>query len=178
MAGDEQQDGAAPDMSGASKRLDGAIGHVVAGGAMLALPVAFLLFLQWPLRDLFRGWSREANDLGQIAFALYVAIAVTAATRAGSHLALATSARTPSSAARRRWRRATILLGALPWSLFLIVSGRQLFWAALSQGERFADTANPGYFLVKLAAALLALLLLLQAILDWRNADLQTGRRI
>jgi TRAP-type C4-dicarboxylate transport system permease small subunit len=53
----------------------------------LILPVVLLLFLQWPLRDLVRSHSREANDLGQWIFALYVAASVTAATRAHTHLA-------------------------------------------------------------------------------------------
>ena len=66
-------------------------------------------------------------------------------------------------------RRAGILVGALPWALFLLFSGRQLFWTSLAHVERFADTANPGYFIVKLAAALLAVLVVLQAIVDWRK---------
>jgi len=67
--------------------LDRLIGYVVSAAKWLALPLVTLLFLQWPLRDLFRGYSREANDLGQVVFALFVAVSVTAATRAGTHLA-------------------------------------------------------------------------------------------
>jgi uncharacterized membrane protein YccC len=48
--------------------LDRLIGCVVAAAKWLALPLITLLFLQWPLRELFRGYSREANDLGQVAF--------------------------------------------------------------------------------------------------------------
>ena len=59
----------------------------LSGGRFLLLPVVALLFLQWPLRDIFRAWSREANDLGQWLFALYVAICITAATREHTHLA-------------------------------------------------------------------------------------------
>src|SRR5215217_4635917 len=62
--------------------VDRAVGATVSLGRWLALPVVLLLFLQWPLRDAVRAWSREANDLGQCFFALFVAIAVTAATRA------------------------------------------------------------------------------------------------
>jgi len=62
--------------------LDRLIGHLVAAAKWLALPLITLLFLQWPLRDVFRAYSREANDLGQLIFALYVAMSVTAATRA------------------------------------------------------------------------------------------------
>jgi hypothetical protein len=41
--------------------LDRLIGCVVAAAKWLALPLITLLFLQWPLRELFRGYSREAN---------------------------------------------------------------------------------------------------------------------
>jgi len=51
-------------------------------------PAGFLLlFLQWPLRDLVQAYSREANDLAQVLFALYVSIALTQATRQRTHLA-------------------------------------------------------------------------------------------
>ena len=68
--------------------VDRLIGWLVAGAKWLALPLITLLFLQWPLRDYIQVYSREANDLGQWLFALYVAAAVTAATRAGTHLAV------------------------------------------------------------------------------------------
>ncbi len=150
-------------------RLDRLLGRASDAGAYLALPVALLLFLQWPLREFLRLGSREANDLGQVFFAVHVALAVTAATRAGAHLALSTLGRERPAATRRMLRRAGILVGALPWALFLLFSGRQLFWTSLAHVERFADTANPGYFIVKLAAALLAVLVVLQAIVDWRK---------
>src|SRR5215831_11499967 len=67
--------------------LDRAVGFCVAAVQWLALPLILLLFLQWPLRDIVRSFSREANDLGQIIFALFVAVSITAATRAGTHLA-------------------------------------------------------------------------------------------
>jgi hypothetical protein len=46
--------------------LDRLIGTVVAAAKWLALPLITLLFLQWPLRELVGGYSREANDLGQV----------------------------------------------------------------------------------------------------------------
>ena len=67
--------------------LDCTIEYLVAAIKWLVLPLILLLFLQWPLRDWFRSYSREANDLGQIFFALFVAVSVTAASRAGTHLA-------------------------------------------------------------------------------------------
>jgi len=36
--------------------VDRLIGWLVAGAKWLALPLITLLFLQWPLRDLFRAW--------------------------------------------------------------------------------------------------------------------------
>ena len=64
----------------ASSALDRALALATAAARHLALPLSLLLFLQWPLRDLVRSYSREANDLGQWIFALYVAASVTAAT--------------------------------------------------------------------------------------------------
>jgi len=61
-------------------RLDRLIAGVIAAAQWLALPLILLLFLQWPLRDLVQCCSRQANDLGQIIFALLVAVSVTAAT--------------------------------------------------------------------------------------------------
>ncbi len=67
--------------------LDRLLGRALGALQWLALPLAMLLFLQWPLRDLIHGYSTQANDLAQILFALYVAGSVAAATRAGTHLA-------------------------------------------------------------------------------------------
>ena len=60
-------------------RLNRLVGAVIFGAQWLALPLILLLFLQWPMRDVVRAYSREANDLGQIFFALFVAVSVTAA---------------------------------------------------------------------------------------------------
>src|ERR1051325_8203610 len=49
--------------------LDRFIAAVLRSLQWLILPVVILLFLQWPLRDLVRSHSREANDLGQWIFA-------------------------------------------------------------------------------------------------------------
>src|SRR5262249_28760821 len=65
--------------------LDRLVAAILSGGRWLLLPVVLLLFLQWPLRDLVRAWSRDANDLGPWLFALYVAMGFTAATRADTH---------------------------------------------------------------------------------------------
>src|SRR5207253_2573805 len=69
--------------------------------AWLVLPLALLLFAQWPLRDLVQAYSREANDLAQVVFALYMAVAVSAATRANVHLSAGHHA--PRVTTRRAW---------------------------------------------------------------------------
>ena len=68
--------------------VDRMMGRLLAAARWLVLPVALILFLQWPLRDFVRAWSREANDLGQWIFALYVSLAMTFATRERTHLAV------------------------------------------------------------------------------------------
>jgi TRAP-type mannitol/chloroaromatic compound transport system permease small subunit len=146
--------------------LDRLVAAILLGGRWLLLPVVALLFLQWPLRDLVRGWSREANDLGQWLFALYVAMAFTAATRAHTHLAADAVARHYSERTRVLIARAGTLLALLPWALFLVIGGAKLIVPSLRTLEAFPDTYNPGYFIIKLALWVLAGLILLQAVAD------------
>ena len=146
--------------------LDRAIGAVLGLAKWLVIPVVFLLFLQWPLRDVFQAYSREANDLGQWIFALFMAAAVTAATRQRIHLAADTFAQRYPPSWRKSIARAGALLGLAPWAVFVLYASRQIVWMSLKQLESFPDTYNPGYFLVKLALWLLAALLLAQAIVD------------
>ena len=134
--------------------------------APLVLPVSLLLFLQWPLRDLVHAGSREANDLAQVLFALYVAVALTAATRDRAHLAADVVASGYSRPWRRRLWRAACLAIVAPSALFVIGSGAHTAWLSIAQLEHFPETLNPGYFLVKVAALLLAVLVLVQAIVD------------
>jgi TRAP-type mannitol/chloroaromatic compound transport system permease small subunit len=132
----------------------------------LILPVVLLLFLQWPLRDLLRSYSREANDLGQWIFALYVAASVTAATRARTHLAADMVARRYRPALRAWLMRCGAALGLLPWALLVLIAGKNMVWSSLVSLEGFPDTYNPGYFIIKLALWVLAGLVLAQALLD------------
>jgi TRAP-type mannitol/chloroaromatic compound transport system permease small subunit len=151
---------------GCVKRLDRLIAAVIAGSQWLALPLVLLLFLQWPLRDLVHGYSREANDLGQICFAVFVAVSVTAATRAGTHLAADALAQRYSPRVRHRIRQAGAIFGLAPWALFILWSSRATVVSSLSLLERFGDTDNPGYFLIKLALWLMAGLILIQVVID------------
>jgi TRAP-type mannitol/chloroaromatic compound transport system permease small subunit len=146
--------------------LDRLVAAILRAGQWLLLPVVALLFLQWPLREFVRGWSREANDLGQWLFALYVAMAFTAATRAHTHLAADAVARHYGERTRAIIARAGALLGLMPWALFMLIGGAQLVVPSLTALERFPDTNNPGYFVIKLALWLLAGLVLMQAIVD------------
>jgi TRAP-type mannitol/chloroaromatic compound transport system permease small subunit len=148
------------------RSLDRLIGALVAAAKWLALALITLLFLQWPLRDLFRGFSREANDLGQIVFALFVAVSVTAATRARTHLTADLLARRYSAATRRRLGRIGAAVGLLPWALFILIAGKPAVMSSLRDFESFQDSGNPGYFLIKLALWVMAALITGQALLD------------
>lgn len=147
-------------------RLDRLTAAVIAATQWLALPLVLLLFLQWPLRDLVHAYSREANDLGQICFAVFVAVSATSATRAGTHLAADALAQRYPPRVRRRIRQFGALFGLAPWALFILWSSRQTVLSSLSLAERFADTDNPGYFLIKLALWIMAVLILVQAAID------------
>jgi TRAP-type mannitol/chloroaromatic compound transport system permease small subunit len=146
--------------------LDRLVDTLVAAAKWLALPLIALLFLQWPLRDLFRGYSREANDLGQIVFALFVAVSVTAATRAGTHLAADLLARQYSARTRRRLEQIGAAAGLLPWALFVLIAGKSTVVSSLAHLESFQDSGNPGYFLIKLALWVMAGAILVQSIVD------------
>jgi TRAP-type mannitol/chloroaromatic compound transport system permease small subunit len=146
--------------------LDRCIELILAAAKWLALPIVAALFLQWPLRDLIGAYSREVNDLGQWIFALYVAAAITAATRAGTHLAADTLARNYPPRWRARIGRMGILVGLLPWAIFVLVTSRNIVLLSVLSLEQFPDTYHPGYYLIKVALWLLALLVLIQGLID------------
>src|ERR1700752_5294389 len=122
------------------RRLDRLIGGLVAAAKWLALPLVVLLFLQWPLRDLVHHFSREANDLGQIIFALFVAVSVTAATRAGTHLSVDLVARHYSARTRQRLERLGAAVGLLPWALFILIASKTCVLTSLRDLEGFQDS--------------------------------------
>jgi TRAP-type mannitol/chloroaromatic compound transport system permease small subunit len=154
-------------MRGLCGHLGRGLGRALGLLKWLVLPVSLLLFLQWPLRELVQGYSREANDLGQWLFALYVAASVTAATQAGTHLAADALARRYRPRARRALSSIGSLAILLPWALFVAVSARPTIVSSVQHLERFADTGNPGYFIVKLALWLLTGLMLIAIALDF-----------
>jgi TRAP-type mannitol/chloroaromatic compound transport system permease small subunit len=132
----------------------------------LVLPLAVLLFLQWPLRELLQAYSREANDLAQILFALYVSVAVSDAMRRRTHIAADAFAHRFSARTRARLARAGALLVLIPWCTFVLYAAAPLIWNAVRHAEAFGETLNPGYFVIKIAVAILAVLVLLEALLE------------
>jgi TRAP-type C4-dicarboxylate transport system permease small subunit len=152
-------------------KVDRTVRSMVAAARWLVLPVALILFLQWPLRDFVQWGSREANDLGQWIFALYVSLAVTFATRERAHLAVDAIAHDYPLGARRFIGRWGTLACVAPWSLFMIWTTWPLAQRSALLLEKFPETMNSGYFLIKVAAVLLALLALVQALLDLRKHD-------
>jgi len=145
--------------------LDRLIAGLLRLAGWLVLPIVVLLFLQWPLREVFRFYSREANDLGQWIFAIYVAVSVTAATRAGTHLGTDALARFyPGTIRRALTRLGAILL--VPWALYVVLGSKDIVLGSIRGLEAFPDTNNFGYFLIKTALWILAGLMLAQAAID------------
>lgn len=158
-------------LSDCLRRLDRGVERLLSAGLVLSLPLSLLLFLQWPLRDWLQAYSRQANDLGQCLFALYISLAISYATRRRSHLATDILAQRWSPRWLRRLKRAGALLGLLPWSCFLLYAAAPTVIASVRSLESFPETFNPGYFLVKAAMFLLGLLVLAQALIELSDSD-------
>jgi TRAP-type mannitol/chloroaromatic compound transport system permease small subunit len=146
--------------------LDRAVGGVTRSAEFLVLPLALLLFLQWPLRELVQAYSREANDLAQCLFALYVSVAITFATRRRAHLATDVIAQRYPGRARAVLERIAALVVLVPWSAFMLAAAWPNVAQSVRQFESFPETFNPGYFVLKIALWLLALFVLAQALVD------------
>jgi TRAP-type mannitol/chloroaromatic compound transport system permease small subunit len=77
----------------------------------------------------------------------------------------------------RRWpapvRRRLAVLGTvaaiLPWALFVLWSAAPTVMRSIAGLERFPDTGNAGYFIVKSALVLLVVLAIAQALSDLRR---------
>jgi len=151
--------------------VDALIRAMTRGGRWLVLPVSLLLFAQWPLREIVQAYSREANDLAQVLFAIYAGIAITYATRRDAHLAVEAFAGMRPAPVRARIARAAAILVLLPWAAFLLYASWPILAQSVRQWEAFPDTFNPGYWALKLAVGLMALLVLLQAIVTALGRD-------
>jgi TRAP-type mannitol/chloroaromatic compound transport system permease small subunit len=153
-------------MTAFARVLDRIVGGITWAGGILVLPVSLLLFLQWPLRDVVQLYSREANDLAQCLFALYVSMAITYATRRHTHLATDIFAQRYSQGTRDALARIGALVVLVPWSLFILYAAWPVAAQSVRQLEAFPETYNPGYFVLKIALLLAAFLVLLQAFVD------------
>jgi TRAP-type mannitol/chloroaromatic compound transport system permease small subunit len=148
------------------RSLDRALGVIATAAAWLALPMSLLLFLQWPLREFVARYSREANDAAQILFALFVSVALTYATRRGSHVATDVLAARYSARVRGVIARIGAACVLLPWSGFIVFTAWSSTAQSVLQLEGFPETFNPGYFLIRIALLTLAALVFAQALVD------------
>ena len=71
------------------------------------------------------------------------------------------------SAATREWlTRAGAVFGLIPWSIIVLFTGWSIVRDSTLLLEHFPDTGNPGYFIIKLALLLMALLVLIEGVLE------------
>jgi hypothetical protein len=131
--------------------------------SVLVIGLCLLLFVQWPLRDWLQAYSRQANDIGQILFALYASVAITAASLARSHLAIASHHNDPVKVSAS-WRSWALLLCVVPWALFLIWTAVPQMLVSVAQMESFSEGNTPGYFILRIALVLLSVLVLIESV--------------
>lgn len=136
---------------------------LVVWAGFLVLPLALLLFAQWPLRDWLQAYSRQANDAAQILFGLYAAVAITAATRSRSHLALDKHGHNALKTIAS-WRAWALLACVGPWAFFLLWTAAPQMLESIRAREIFSEGLTPGYFMLRIALVLLAVLVLGQAV--------------
>ena len=123
-----------PGVNRALDAVDRVLSRLVDGAQWLALPIATLLLLQWPLREIVARFSREANDFGQVLFALFVSVALMAAMRERAHLHTDVLAHRYPPALRKWLEVGSLLFALIPWSLFILVAG--LYLVALLLARR------------------------------------------
>ncbi len=134
--------------------------------AWSVLALALLLLVQWPLREWVQAYSRQANDVAQIVFALLAAVSIAAASVAGTHLSAHIPARSGSAATQPAWRRWALAVCVLPWAVFMLLASAPQAWQALVGLEKFGETLTPGFFIIKCAGMLMVVLILLQTLLQ------------
>ena len=121
--------------------------------------LVFLLWIQWPMREILWGNARLFNDFGQIVFAFFWVLAFAVACTTQSHLQLTSSERIKPR--NSLWTSIWSLALTLPWALFVVYSGWPLLWHSVHDNEKFPDSYSPGFFLIKFALVLLPVGLLL-----------------
>lgn len=133
------------------------------GASVLVVGLCLLLFVQWPLRDWFQAYSRQANDVGQILFSIYASVALTAASLTKNHLAI-TKHDIHVNKVSVTWRSWALLLCVGPWALFLIWTAVPQMLVSVAQLEAFSEGNTPGYFILRIALVLLGGLVLFEAV--------------
>ena len=131
--------------------------------AWAVLALAVLLFVQWPLREWVQAYSRQANDVAQIVFALLAAASIAAASVADTHLSAHIGHATASQPAWRKWALAACVL---PWAVFMLWASAPQAWLALVSMEKFGETLTPGFFIIKCAGVLMVVLVLIQTVMQ------------
>jgi hypothetical protein len=133
----------------------------------LAVPMGLLLLLQWPLRTWVEAFSSFTGNMSQILFGVYAAFAITAASRAGSHLAFVKYGAAPVSLKTQLWRAWARLFLLTPWALLMLWTATPQMVESVLHLENFKDGGfTQGYFLLRIALVLLPLLVLVHAVAD------------
>lgn len=155
-----------------SQDRDQAMDYLLLATSVLVVPLALLLFAQWPLREWVQAWSRQANDAAQVVFAVYVAVAITAASRANTHLAaVRTTDHSPKRGRRAAiWRAGLVLACVGPWVVFMLWASAPMIAASVMRFDKFGASLMPGYFVIKLAMGLMLVLVLIDAMAGWLAA--------
>nr|WP_295776670.1 C4-dicarboxylate ABC transporter substrate-binding protein [Rhodoferax sp.] len=133
---------------------------------VLVLPLAFLLFAQWPLRSWLEAYSRDANNIAQIVFALYAAVAITAASRSKAHLAFVGYRKRVQRKATVLWRPWVRLVCVGPWAAFMLWTAVPQMVESIRVMEKFGEGYTAGYFVMRIALVVLAVLVLVNALAD------------
>jgi TRAP-type mannitol/chloroaromatic compound transport system permease small subunit len=93
-------------------------------------------------------------------------VSISAATRAGTHLAADALAQHYTARTREWLKRLGAGLGLLPWALFVLIAGKTFVVPSLLELESFPKTDSPGYFLIKCGLWLMAITIIAQAVVD------------
>lgn len=135
--------------------------------AWSVLALAMLLLVQWPLREWVQAYSRQANDVAQIVFALLAAVSIAAASVAGTHLSAHVPTRRGNDSTQpTAWRRWALAVCVLPWAVFMLWASAPQAWQALVGLEKFGETLTPGFFIIKCAGMLMLVLIVVQTLLQ------------
>jgi hypothetical protein len=133
----------------------------------LIVPIGVLLLLQWPLRASVDTFSNYTSNITQILFGLYTAFAITAASRANTHLAFVKYGKGDKAAAGSQWRVWARLACVMPWALLLLwTSVPQTIQSTLSLESFREGGFTHGYFVLRFSVLLLVGLALANALAD------------